>query len=181
VNRTAALLLAAVLAAAGVASPSPAGAQAEPRVVTWEPRVVDLSVRVAATDDSELSVETPERRTVTLASDVLFDFDRSDLNAEARRRIDELADELNELDGRAVSIEGHTDDQGTPEYNQGLSENRAEAVRARLAIQLDEGFTLEAVGYGETRPVAPNRKADGSDDPEARARNRRVVISYPTG
>jgi outer membrane protein OmpA-like peptidoglycan-associated protein len=54
-------------------------------------------------------------------------------------------------------------------------------VRSRLAIQLDEGFTLEAVGYGETRPVAPNRKGDGSDNPEGRARNRRVVISYPTG
>lgn len=167
---------------------APAGAQGEGgdgtddhRVVTWEPRVVDLSIRVAATDDSELSVETPEQRTLTLASDVLFDFDRSDLNADARARIDALAEELNELGGRAVTIEGHTDDEGDPAYNQRLSEMRAEAVRTRLSIQLEDGFTLEAAGYGETRPVAPNANEDGSDNPEGRALNRRVVITYPTG
>jgi outer membrane protein OmpA-like peptidoglycan-associated protein len=180
-----ALLAAGVLALVTAAAPVSAGAagsqeDGDARVVTWEPRVVDLSIRVAATDDTELSVETPEERTLTLASDVLFDFDRSDLNAEARRRIDALAEELGELGGRTVTIEGHTDDQGDPAYNQRLSEARAEAVRARLAVELGDGFTLEAAGYGETRPVAPNQKEDGSDDPEARARNRRVVISYPT-
>lgn len=175
---------AAALAALGLlAVPAAAGAQepaGEPRVVTWEPRVVDLTVRTAATDDSESSEETPEQKTVTLAADVLFDFDRSDLNAEARARVDELAQELSDLGARTVTIEGHTDDQGTPDYNQSLSERRATAVADRLRTNLGDEFTLEAAGYGETRPVAPNQKDDGSDDPEAQARNRRVVVSFPT-
>lgn len=179
------LMAAAGLAAlALVAVPTAGGAQApagEPRVVTWEPRVVDLTVRTAATDDSESSVETPEQKTVTLAADVLFEFDRSDLNAEARTRVDELADELADLGARTVTIEGHSDDRGTPDYNQALSERRATAVSDRLRTSLGDEFTLEATGYGETRPVAPNQKADGSDDPEGRARNRRVVVSFPTG
>ncbi|HEY8525958.1 MAG TPA: OmpA family protein [Acidimicrobiales bacterium] len=137
-------------------------------------RVVDLAVRTGATDDSELTTQTPDRTTVVYAADVMFDFDRSDLNAEARRRIDELADQLAELGPRTVTIEGHTDNRGTADYNRRLSQRRAEAVRARLAIQLDERFRLEATGYGETRPIADNRT------PEGQARNRRVTVSYPT-
>lgn len=144
------------------------------RTVELRFRIVDLGVRTAATDDSEQTTRTPDRTTISYAADVLFDFDRSDLNSEARRRIDALADELAELGPRTVTIEGHTDDQGGRGYNQRLSERRAEAVRARLAIQLDDEFRLEATGYGETRPVAPN------ETPEGQARNRRVVISYPT-
>jgi outer membrane protein OmpA-like peptidoglycan-associated protein len=184
VNRARAALAAGVVALAALAASPAASGQApngDPRVVTWGARVVDLTVRTGATDDSELSEETPEERTVTFAADVLFDVDRSDLNAEARARIDDLADELNELGPRTVTIEGYTDDQGTPDYNQGLSERRAIAVRERLRTNLSAEYTLDAVGYGETRPVAPNQKADGSDDPAARARNRRVVISYATG
>lgn len=143
-------------------------------------RVVDLGRRSAATDDSEQTTETGDRTTITYAADVLFAFDRSDLNAEARRRIDALADELDALGPRTVTIEGHTDDEGSPAYNQRLSERRAEAVRARLAVSLDGDFRFEATGYGETRPVAPNQTDDGADDPDGRARNRRVVISYPT-
>ena len=158
---------------AGRGSDRPPG---RPRVVDVPPRVVDLSVRVARTDDSELSVETPDARAVTLASDVLFDTDRSDLGAEARARVDAIADDLLELGGpRTITIEGHTDDVGSPEHNQGLSERRAFAVNARLAAQLnDDSFTVEYAGYGESRPVASNGTEEG------RALNRRVVVSYPT-
>jgi outer membrane protein OmpA-like peptidoglycan-associated protein len=177
-------LVAAPIGPSAPAAPVPAGAQqpgGEARVVTWEPRVVDLTVRTATTDDSESSVQTPEQKAVTLAADVLFDVDRSDLNAEARTRVDELAQELSDLGGRTVTIQGHTDDQGTPDYNQALSERRATAVADRLRTNLDDEFVLEATGYGETRPVAPNQAADGTDDPEGQARNRRVVVSFPTG
>lgn len=166
-------------AGAAPAGPAPAGpAQDEPagreRSVDLVPRVVDLAHRSAALDDSEQTTVTRRRTTVVFASDVFFDTDRSDLTGDARRQIDLLADELVELGGRTVTIEGHTDDQGEPGYNQRLSERRAEAVRAHLAVQLDDTFALEASGYGETRPIAPNDTDDG------RARNRRVVISYPT-
>jgi outer membrane protein OmpA-like peptidoglycan-associated protein len=159
-----------------VAAPGSDQPPGRPRVVDLTPRVVDLSVRVASTDDAQLSIETPEARSVTLASDVLFETDRSDLDADARARVDAIADELTELGGpRTITIEGHTDDVGTPEDNQGLSERRAFAVASRLEAQLnDDAFTIEHTGYGETRPVASNGNEEG------RALNRRVVIAYPT-
>jgi outer membrane protein OmpA-like peptidoglycan-associated protein len=144
-------------------------------------RVVDLSVRTEATDGSERSVESPDERTLTFAADVLFDVDQAVLTGDARQRLADVAAELDELGGRTVTIEGHTDDQGDTAHNQELSERRAESVRANLAVQLDDGFTLETVGYGETRPVVPNESRDGTPDPEGRARNRRVVVSYPLG
>jgi outer membrane protein OmpA-like peptidoglycan-associated protein len=173
------LLLVALAAGASVVPAWPAGAQdpdgGRERTAELRFRVVDLGVRSAATDDSEQTTEMPDHTTITYASDVLFDFDRSDLNSDARRLIGALADELTELGPRTVTIHGHTDDVGEPTYNQRLSERRAEAVRTHLAVRLDDEFRLEAAGYGETRPVAPN------DTDEGRARNRRVVISYPTG
>ena len=165
-------LAVAVLAAAGAAvllPAGPAGAQdgddGRERTADLQFRVVDLGVRSAATDDSEQTTETPDHTTVTYASDVLFDFDRADLNNDARRLIDALAGELNELGPRTVTIHGYTDDVGDPRYNQRLSERRAGAVRNHLAVQLDDGFRLEAAGFGETRPVAPN----DSDEGRARA------------
>lgn len=158
------------------------GREGEPRVVELRPRVVDLTHRQAAVDGSEERADTPDRTTITLSTDVLFDVDQYHLNAEARRLVDDVADELTELGGRrTVTIEGHTDDQGATDYNQRLSERRAEAVRARLSVQLEDDVTLEAAGYGESRPVAPNARADGTPDDDGRARNRRVVISFPTG
>jgi outer membrane protein OmpA-like peptidoglycan-associated protein len=170
------LAVAGVLASAGPAGPAGAqdGDDGRERTAELQFRVVDLGVRSAATDDSEQTTETPDHTTITYASDVLFDFDRSDLNSDARRLIDALADDLAELGPRTVTIHGYTDDVGEPGYNQRLSERRARAVRSHLAVQLADGFRLEAAGYGETRPVAPN------DTDEGRARNRRVVISYPT-
>jgi len=144
-------------------------------------RVVDLSVRTEATDGSEQTVESPDERMLTFAADVLFDVDQAVLTGDARQRLADLAAELNELGGRTVTIEGHTDDQGDTDHNQELSERRAESVRANLSVQLDDGFTLEPVGYGESRPAVPNEKSDGTPDPEGRARNRRVVVSYPLG
>jgi OOP family OmpA-OmpF porin len=174
------VVVAASAAVAGILAPAgPAGAQdggdGRERTAELQFRVVDLGVRSAATDDSEQTTETPDHTTVTYASDVLFDFDRADLNNDARRLIGALADDLTELGPRTVTIHGYTDDVGDPRYNQRLSERRAEAVRSHLAVQLDDEFRLEAAGYGETRPVAPN------DTDEGQARNRRVVISYPTG
>ncbi len=79
--------------------------------------------------------------------------------------------------GAAIRVEGHTDAKGDPAYNQRLSLRRAQSVRRWL---LDSGG-LEAGrvavrGFGETRPVAPNTRPDGSDDRGGRRLNRRVVI-----
>ena len=78
-------------------------------------------------------------------------------------------------------IEGHTDALGPDWYNDKLSEKRAQVVRNWL---VERGFlrpeqaTVKA--FGKRRPVAPNTKADGSDDPEGRKQNRRVEIVVQT-
>jgi outer membrane protein OmpA-like peptidoglycan-associated protein len=76
-----------------------------------------------------------------------------------------------------VTIEGHTDDKGPVDYNQRLSERRAAAVQRWLAGNGGlKGVAMKTRGWGATKPVAPNTRPDGSDDPAGRQRNRRVEI-----
>jgi OmpA-OmpF porin, OOP family len=75
-----------------------------------------------------------------------------------------------------VTIEGHTDSIGSESYNQRLSERRALAVKHYLVSRGVAGDRLDTVGYGESRPVAPNKTPDGKDNPEGRAMNRRAEL-----
>jgi len=74
------------------------------------------------------------------------------------------------------TIGGHTDGKGGKEYNQKLSERRANSVKTWL---LGHGASneMKTQGFGDTKPVAPNTKPDGSDDPDGRQKNRRVEIT----
>jgi outer membrane protein OmpA-like peptidoglycan-associated protein len=150
------------------------------RVLDLEPPVLDLAYRTGAIDNSERVEQTPEQTSVVLSADVLFEFDEADLTAEAGQRLDDLADELNELGPRELAVDGHTDSKGDPAYNQDLSLRRAQAVQAALADRLDGDFTFTVEGHGESEPVAPNETDDGADNPDGRALNRRVEITYPT-
>lgn len=114
---------------------------------------------------------------VTLPDTVLFDFDEDVLRPRASEVLDDLVTVLEDSDPAAVTIGGHTDAVGDDDYNQQLSERRAAAVEAYfLDAGIDPG-RLSADGFGETRPVAEETDADGQDDPDARARNRRVEIT----
>ncbi len=76
-----------------------------------------------------------------------------------------------------VIIADHTDSKGSDAYNQRLSEKRAESVKKWLSENAGiSADTIKTVGYGETRPMAPNANSDGSDNPEGRQKNRRVEI-----
>ena len=90
--------------------------------------------------------------------------------------LDEAANLLNQCPDIRVSVEGHTDSRGSDAYNQGLSERRAIAVHDYLVGQGVDGGRLDTVGMGESDPVAPNENDDGSDNPDGRAQNRRVVL-----
>lgn len=119
---------------------------------------------------------------IDLAADVLFDFDKADLRPEAAGELGKVAQVLRAHPGAPVRIEGHTDAKGSDSYNQGLSERRAESVKAWLVSNAGiDGSTVSTRGLGETQPVAPNAKPDGTDDPEGRQRNRRVAIAVRTG
>lgn len=169
-----------VLAAAVAVTLSATAAVAQDEGGTGgEDRVRQLIYRSRALDGSERVAQSGEQTTVTFSDEVLFEFDRADLKPQAQSRLDELAAELNELGPRTVAITGHTDSRGETAYNQDLSERRAESVRSALADRLSGDSSFDVIGKGETEPIAPNENEDGSDNPEGRALNRRVEVTYP--
>lgn len=115
---------------------------------------------------------------ITLEDGVLFDFGKSDIRPDAAQTLESLAGVLNNAKVPAAHIYGHTDSVSDEAFNQQLSEARANAVKNDLAKN-GVTATMDATGYGESKPVAPNENADGSDNPAGRALNRRVEIFIP--
>ena len=118
---------------------------------------------------------------VALSADLLFDFDKADLKKEADPKLGELGKVLAAYPDAQVTIDGFTDSIGNDAYNMTLSEKRARTVATWLEKNAGvKGDRLRTKGYGKTRPVAPNTKPDGTDDPDGRAKNRRVEIFVKT-
>ncbi len=115
---------------------------------------------------------------ITLDAGLLFDFGKSDVRADAAQVIASVAAVLKDNTVPAATVEGHTDSISDDAFNQTLSENRAKAVTDALRAA-GVSTDLTAVGYGKTRPVAPNTNPDGSDNPAGRQLNRRVEIYIP--
>lgn len=106
-----------------------------------------------------------------IPSNLLFDFDQSELKSDVIESLDQLSNDLNQYDGAKVSIVGHTDNEGEEDYNQKLSEDRAKEVQSYLEKKVNqEKIHMEIAGYGETKPVATNETEEG------RTENRRVEI-----
>lgn len=118
---------------------------------------------------------------VSLPSDVLFDFDKYDIRPDARPVLAQLSEVLLAMPDGPVEITGHTDAKGSDDYNQSLSERRADSVRNWLAGLGVDSVRMTTQGKGESMPVAPNAHADGSDDPEGRQKNRRVEFVIEAG
>jgi outer membrane protein OmpA-like peptidoglycan-associated protein len=111
----------------------------------------------------------PQEDAVRVELDVKFDFDRAQVKENSYGDIRNLADFMKQYSQTSTVVEGHTDSVGTDAYNQRLSERRANAVRELLVNQFGvAGSRVDAVGYGESRPVADNATEEG------RAINRRV-------
>ena len=115
---------------------------------------------------------------ITLEDSILFDFGKSDIRPDAAQTLSTLATVLNNAKVPAAHIYGHTDSVSDEAFNQKLSEDRANAVMNDLSKN-GVTATLDATGYGETKPIAPNENPDGSDNPAGRALNRRVEIYIP--
>ncbi len=103
---------------------------------------------------------------------IYFDFDSSEIRGEGTEIVAAHAKYLASRGGMKVRLEGHTDERGSREYNIGLGERRAQAVRRALLLQGATESQLSTVSYGEERPAAA-----GSDE-AAWAKNRRVEIVY---
>ena len=118
---------------------------------------------------------TPEQAiSIDLPADVLFDFDKAELRADAARSLDKAAELLKSYPQAPIDVVGHTDGKGGDAYNDALSQRRAAAVAA--ALQSHTGRPIATRGMGKRQPVAPNTTPDGRDDPDGRQRNRRVQI-----
>lgn len=107
---------------------------------------------------------------VAYDADTFFDFDKSTLKPGGKARLDKLANDMKDDDVRVIIATGHTDSTGTRAYNQGLSERRAEAVKAYLITQGVDGEKIVAKGKGESEPIADNLTKKG------RAKNRHVIV-----
>lgn len=172
-NMSRAAVIALVLA-------SPVLAQEGGRILPLEFRILDLTTRTLGAEGAIEAMRVQETATevrIDLAADVMFDFDQAVILPAAEETLGRAAGIIRERGGSQVRIEGHTDAKGDDAYNQRLSRARAEAVRAWLAgLGGVSGVQYDVKGLGETRPIAPNAKADGSDDPEGRRKNRRVEL-----
>jgi len=109
---------------------------------------------------------------------VNFDFDKSNLRPDAVAILSEASEILKRYPDLRVEVAGHTDSKGTDAYNQKLSERRATSVYNYLTQNgVDASRLVGPIGYGESRPIAPNANPDGSDNPEGRAKNRRTELN----
>jgi OmpA-OmpF porin, OOP family len=171
----------AAFAAAALAAALAAPAAAQDGV---EDILIEESIEDIVIDDSVEDLQTERVRggnvEVSISSDVLFEFDRANLTPVARQTVVRMAERIGSGRG-PVLIEGHTDSLGTDAYNLRLSRRRAATVTAALRDLLPGGRALRARGYGEARPVASNTTPSGEDDPEGRAKNRRVTIRFARG
>jgi outer membrane protein OmpA-like peptidoglycan-associated protein len=108
---------------------------------------------------------------ITFDSGLLFDTNKSELRADVLAQLDKMATTVNKYPDTVIRVDGHTDSQGSDEYNQGLSERRAMAVKAALVDRSVAPARMVTFGFGETRPTASN------DTSEGRQLNRRVEVA----
>jgi OOP family OmpA-OmpF porin len=112
------------------------------------------------------------KQAIVIQADALFDFDKSVVRPDGKKRIDEALAKLQGVDVEMVIATGHTDSVGTDAYNQKLSERRAAAVKEYLVSKGMPASKITTIGKGESQPVATNKTAEG------RQKNRRVDIEF---
>jgi outer membrane protein OmpA-like peptidoglycan-associated protein len=120
--------------------------------------------------NSVLATSESARGLIVNMSDVLFDTGRYTLKTGTQISLAKVSGILQAYPGLKLQVEGYTDSVGSDEYNQKLSENRADAVRDFLVTQGVQPDNITATGYGKAKPVADNSTASG------RAQNRRVNL-----
>ena len=119
--------------------------------------------------DAEV-VRTPSGISVTFYQAVLFAFDSAELSEAALKSLVFFAESMQKYTGTQVLVIGHTDAVGATDYNQALSERRADSVASFIKQQNVASERVQMMGMGESDPIAPNNTEEG------RQRNRRVVL-----
>lgn len=140
------------------------------------PDAITIEIPQITSDDVEVA-ETEDETIYTISGQVLFDFDSAELRPEAIGVLDEILAAIDDRgEGVTIEVAGHTDAVGAADYNHDLSVRRATGVALWFRERVPAERPIQAVGYGETTPIAPNTMPDGSDDPTGRTQNRRVEV-----
>ena len=170
---------------AGYWTPSMANAECDPDLVP-KPAAAPAPEPRAATPPPPPppAKAAPKPVVITLKSSELFAFNKSTLTPAARSKIDsEVLSRIREVkDVKFINVNGHTDRLGSAQYNQKLSEKRAEAVKAYLVSKGVDANKIETYGFGKTQPVkaCPDQKSRKALI-ECLAPNRRVEVEVQGG
>jgi len=151
---------------------TPRGTEVDPKGCPIPP---ELCQAADADKGEDLSLAGCEPGDVLTLRGVNFHFDSARLDPNARTLLDDVAAELARYPKIQIELSGHTDSRGSDDYNQQLSERRANAVRDYLTTQAVDSGRMTAVGFGESKPVADN------DTDEGRELNRRVELRITVG
>ncbi|MDQ2068506.1 peptidoglycan-associated lipoprotein Pal [Natronospira bacteriovora] len=168
------LVMAILLAACGTTQEVPDEEAAEREAREAERRDRDEWAEIDGLRDDEMAEfrELDDPDSPLADRIVYFDFDRYDVKSEYREMLREHATYLRNNARLTVRLEGHTDERGSREYNIGLGDRRAQAVKRVLVLNGVSEGQIRTVSYGEERPAV------AESNEEAWARNRRVELDY---
>jgi outer membrane protein OmpA-like peptidoglycan-associated protein len=147
-----------------------AAAQSESLRQQAEQEKAELRARLLQQLNQVLATRDSARGLIANMSDVLFRSGSFELMPGARERLAKVSGIILAYPSLHLAVEGHTDSVGTDEYNQKLSEQRADVVRDYFVQQGISGSSVDAQGFGKSEPIASN------DTPEGRQQNRRVEL-----
>jgi len=174
-SRLAVLALAASLVLGGCSNPSKKHAGSGdigdlPNPDSLNPTDASGANGIAASDRPPgVNPETDVDYSVLSAETIYFDYDSTVIKASERGKLQKIADWLKDNPGKRLMLAGHADIRGTPEYNRGLGERRAQTVREYLAGLGVSAGSLFTISYGSERPAVEGTTED------AYSKNRRVA------
>lgn len=148
-----------------------ASAQAEAQQAKLEANAAKAEAATAKAQLKDYQLKQTALGATLVLQDVVFETGKADLKPGAAERLRPLAQYLSANPDVKVRVDGHTDAQGSDSYNQDLSERRAQAIRTAISSMGVDPARVQAVGHGESAPLADNKTATG------RQQNRRVEIT----
>ena len=126
------------------------------------------------TFDTLMILDRKAKNVTIRLKNIYFEYDKADINKDAAKELDGLAQLLEDNPEIKIEMGSHTDSVASEAYNLDLSQRRAESTVNYLIRKGIDPKRLEAKGYGESKPIARNTNPDGTDNPRGRDRNRRT-------